>query len=96
MAFKLHDQALGRAREHLRAALGAAAAKREENRDTPNTISYAGGAPEKVESPEFHRVGMYAPFGEDVKNNPGYFDEWIGRHLAGPGMNPGPQSPPIA
>jgi hypothetical protein len=90
----------GEARQRtLNYALANAARKRTEQNDSfgdTGAITHTAGLPQKQQSRTFDQVGMYAPFGEDAAKNPGYFEEWTARHLAGPGMNFGPQPGPSA
>jgi hypothetical protein len=71
-------------------------AKRKQGDNPSGPLPRSHGMAKTIGSPEFDRVGMYAPFGEDAAKNPGYFEEWTARHLAGPGMNFGPQPGPSA
>lgn len=103
MAFQLTEPgSKGEARQRtLNYALANAARKRTEQNDTGSfgdtgAITHTAGLPQKQQSRTFDQVGMYAPFGEDAAKNPGYFEEWTARHLAGPGMNFGPQPGPSA
>lgn len=103
MAFQLTEPgSKGEARQRtLNYALANAARKRTEQNDTGSfgdtgAITHTAGLPQKQQSRTFDQVGIDAPFRRNAAENRGYFEDWTARHLAGPGMNFGPQPGPSA
>jgi hypothetical protein len=71
-------------------------AKRKQGDNPSGPLPRSNGMAKTIGSSEFERVGIDAPFRRNAAENRGYFEDWTARHLAGPGMNFGPQPGPSA
>lgn len=62
----------------LQAALDAAEKQREKVLDS-GQLAYGEGALDRTESPDFSKVGINAPFSQEVDEAPDYFGNYMAR-----------------